>query len=439
MFFLECWTRGPSSLLASLRSLSNTLTELSLEYRHPLASKNRYRLCDVMEVCPNLVSIRMCCGDVDMSSVTKIYPKLVKLELRNQASNVYEGDMASVLHPFPQLRVLKLFSVSGSDIFPAIDQCCPLLQHLILSLQSRDFPHILDTPERPGLRALSVINNIDFGNFKEDDMVNYLMAHSETMEVLDITSHFAFRAPNDLLRREASQQVTFKQLRRISYPFDAQEGLVSFILWVIQRAPHLESIECVTGPQQVRIMQELIRPHHHACLKRLGMRPTRSTLEGEARLIQHHLDLGQQSNLRELKVSFPENFIHNSWLPLILQLTQLTTLELSARLDQGFVSWKPFMSKLADGCPGLEQLTMTNDSRTMNINAVNPMYRHSNLKRIVINCRAIYGDLSFFCQRFTKLDSLHLKVTKYNWEDIHRLERGSFKLVLTPKRARGPS
>ncbi|KAJ8652796.1 hypothetical protein O0I10_011535 [Lichtheimia ornata] len=435
---IESITRGPSLLLSSLRSLSYTLTDLDIEYGHRLTPKKRYRLRDVMEGCPHLVSLRMCRGNVDMSSVTKTYPKLIKLELQNVSSNVYDGDMASVLHPFPQLRVLKLLPVSSSGLFPAIDSCCPVLQQLILSWQSSDFADLMDIPERPGLRALSMSNMLGFGNFAENDMLEYLIKHSDTMEVLDIPYEYAFKTPKDLLQQEASRQVTFKQLRRISYPFDAKEGLVPFILWIIQCAPHLESIGTVAGPQQAPIMQELIRPRH-ANLMQLGIRATRSILDDEERLIQHHLDLGEHSNMRELKIYFPEHFAHHAWLPLIPQLTQLTTLELSTDVQQGFLSLESFMSKLADGCPSLEQLTMTHDGQSMNMNTVDPMYRHNNLKRIVIDCRAIHGDVTLFCGHFTNLESLHLKLMKYDWEDIERLQRGSFRLTFTLKRVRIPA
>lgn len=185
-------------------------------------------------------------------------------------------------------------------------------------------------------------------------------------------------------------------------------------------------------------MQQLTQPQH-ANLKRLGMRAKSFRFEEEEQLIQHHLDLGQQSNLTEMKVHFTEHFSLGLWLPLIPQLTQLTLLELSTEAPQGFLYLTPFFEMLADGCPSLEQLVLTQDARSTNINAVDPMDRHNNLKRIVIDCKAIHGDMPRFCQTFTKLESLHLKATKYDWEDIECLQRGSFKLVFTPKRFHIPA
>lgn len=200
-------------MLTSLRLLSNTLTDLDIEYGQNTQPRKRYRLCDILDACPYLVSLRLFRADVDMASVTKTYPKLIKLTLHNHGK-MYEGDMASLLHPFPQLHSLDLYPLFRSDSYRAIDQCLPLLQHLLLSgCRPPHFPHIMDTPERPGLRALSITTGHKFGYVRDDDMVEYLMEHSETIEALDITTKGGFGVPKDLLQQTASQQVTFKQLR----------------------------------------------------------------------------------------------------------------------------------------------------------------------------------------------------------------------------------
>ncbi|KAJ8652795.1 hypothetical protein O0I10_011534 [Lichtheimia ornata] len=431
----ESTARGHASLLSSLRSLSNTLTELEIEYGYHTTPKQRYRLCDLLDACPNLVSISVGRGDIDMSSVTKTYPKLIKLALRNRDPEVNEGNVSSLLQPFPQLRVLKLLPVSGSEIFSAIDQHCPLLQHLILSSGPVEFPDILHTPERTGLRALSVPTSDYLGRFKEDDMVQYLVKHSETIEAFDVGEIFGFYTPNDLLHQAASQQVTFKQLRRISYPGGAEEGLVSFILWIIQHAPHLESIDTVAGPHQTRIMQELCKPTY-SHLKRLGMRGCYAMLEEEERLIQHHLELREQSSLKEMKIDIFEDTLDDiPLLSVIPGLKQLTTLELYTEHPHYCRSWELIMSQLAEGCPALEQLTVsTNTSRPLFFNDINHMSSHRNLKRIVINAFEMCGDVLQFRERFKDLESFHLNIYKYHWSTIDLLENGAFHFVFSLKK-----
>lgn len=436
MYYLESTGREHSALLASLRTLSNTLTDLEIEYGGYEAPTKSYRLCDVLEACPNLVSIRMKHGDVDMSSVNKTYPKIVKLDLWNKVMVANKDNISTLLRPFPQLRLLRMCPIPRSDFLPMIDQHCPLLQQLILTFQSPPFFDILDTEERTGLRGLSVPTIYYGESFTEDDTVRYVMKHSETLEAFGVMGRYGFRSPNNLLEDVDCQQVTFKQLRQIHFLKDADESLTPFVLWMIQHAPHLESVETVFGPQQASIMQELTRPQH-ANLKRLRMQANYypSGYEGEERLIKHHLELGQQSNLTELKIHISHRVLKETWLILIPRLTQLTTLEFSTLLDHHTLEslQQSLMKDLADGCPSLEQLTMISGRYPMDFGVLYPMDRHTNLKSIVINCPEIHGDVSSFSQRFTKIESLHLSVCKYSLADIDSLEKGSFNLVFTDK------
>lgn len=146
-------------------------------------------------------------------------------------------------------------------------------------------------------------------------------------------------------------------------------------------------------------------------------------MEDEERLIQHHLDLGQRSSLTEMKIRIPENFSYDSWLAVIPHLSQLTTLEVNAEgCYQGFSERiYPLMEMLADGCPALEQLTMIR-GWPMHLSDLYPMDCHRNLKRIVIDCSELRGDASTFCQRFTNIESLHLRVGGYRLKDIDSLD-----------------
>lgn len=434
MYRLESIRRGSSLLLSSLRLLSDTVTDLRIEYGYNKSPKMRYRLCDILEACPNLESIRMDDGDIDMASVTKAYPKVIKLELLNMQNRVKLDNVSALLQPFPRLRLLKIApGLSESFFLPIIDQHCPLLEELILWGRSPHSFGNFDAPERKGLRALIVPTTQHGDNFKEDDIVQYLMKHSETLETFGVVATRGFGKPKSLLQHASSQKVTFKRLRQIHYPPDVDESLVSFLLWVIQHAPHLEFVDTVAGHQQTRIMQELIRPEH-AHIKRLGMEVRPSRFHKEEEFIQHHMRLGQQSNLTEMKIYLPPQYLHDSWLRLIPRLTQLVTLEFCAILNHlAFKSLSPLMEKLADGCPALEQLTMTSNLHVIRLSDLYPMDRHRNLKGIVINCQEMLGDTSTFRQRFTNIESLHLTLCRYRLEDIDDLEKGSFKFVFTER------
>ncbi|CDH59316.1 predicted protein [Lichtheimia corymbifera JMRC:FSU:9682] len=429
---VESISRGPTMLLSSLRSLSNSLTDLDLEYGRYLPAKKPYRLRDVLDACPHLVSIRVSCGDIDMASVTKTYPKITKLEVWNREAEVTRHHILSLFRPFPNLRYLKLYPPFGSFILPVIDQHCPLLQQLILTGRTPDFYGIDDMPEgnTPGLRVLSVPADDFNDGFTEDDIVQYVMKHSETLEAFGIVASTGFSEPWTLLEQAASQKVTFKQLRQINHLDDSDDSLVSFLLWMIQHAPYLESVETVAGPEQIPIMHELTQPQH-AHVKRLGMQASLFPVGEEEDLIQYHIDLGKQSNLTELKIHIPREFENDSWIALVPQLTQLETIEFCTNRMDGFKPLDVLMPHLADGCPALETLIMTSKADIVDFSDLYPMDRHRNLKHIVINCSDIFGSAPTFCRRFTNIESLRINASTYFVPHLDILENASFEFVFT--------
>ncbi|KAJ8658049.1 hypothetical protein O0I10_006320 [Lichtheimia ornata] len=428
---VESISRGPTLLLSSLRSLSNTLTDLDLEYGRYLPAKKPYRLCDILDACPNLLSIRISCGDIDMSSTSKTYPKIIKLEVWNRDAEVTQDNILSLFGPFPNLRYLKLYPPLGSFMLPVIDQHCPLLQQLILTGRTPDFYDVDDMPEgNTGLRLLSVPTSDFDDGFKEDEMVQYLIKHSETLEAFGIVASSRFSEPRTLLQDATSQQVTFKVLRQINYLHDSEESLISFLLWMIQHAPCLESVETISGIDQAPIMEELTRSNHKH-LKRLGMKASLFPADVEEGFMQHHVNLGQQSNLTELKIEIPIEFKYDSWIALVPRLTQLTTIEFCTSRMYGFKSLDSLMPQLANGCPALEKLIMSSEMEPMRFSDLYPMDRHRNLKHIIIKCEDIYGGGTTFRERFTNIESLHLSALRYSSADIDSLEKASFKFVFT--------
>lgn len=155
-------------------------------------------------------------------------------------------------------------------------------------------------------------------------------------------------------------------------------------------------------------------------------------------LVQHHLDLGQGSNLTELKIQIPSELEEDSWISLVPRLTQLTTTEFCTTLCYGFKALESVMPLFADGCPALETLIMTNELEVMDFRDLYPMDRHRNLKHIVISCSEIYGNASMVRRRFTSIKSLHLSAIRYNLEDVSTLEKASFEFVFTEKLSDDP-
>ncbi|KAJ8652817.1 hypothetical protein O0I10_011556 [Lichtheimia ornata] len=434
----ESISRGPELLYSALRTLGNTLTNLHIEYGLHFAQMECYRLCDILDACPNLVSIRMVRGDIDMSTVTKTYPKLTTLDVSkpDDIDMVNQEIISCLLRHFPQLRVLKMSPVSGSDIFPAVDQHCPLLQQLILTDRPFDQPYIQGIQEdTTGLRVLCMATPDESSNYNEDDMVRYMMKHSNTMEVFEMVFGKGFTTDGGmLLEQDATKKVTFNNLREIQYPANVNDRFITFAMWMMQHAPQLESMGTVTGPGQQRVFQELMKPAH-SHVKRIVMKADREECDEEEEFIQHHVDLGVRSKLQEIKVILSHS---SPWLWSLPYLSKLTSLELCGEGFGAFEILEEFTEELNDGCPALEQLTLTNNTGSPgSFYDVIPMCLHRNLKRIIITANDMRGGGAYsFATDFRTLESLHLNLYRFDPSDIADLEKGSFKLVCTQRKCR---
>ncbi|CDH54848.1 predicted protein [Lichtheimia corymbifera JMRC:FSU:9682] len=154
-----------------------------------------------------------------------------------------------------------------------------------------------------GLRVLRVAaTSEESGNYNKDDMMRYMMKHSNTMEIFELAYGKGFNADGGmLLEQETTKKVIFNNLREIQYPVDVNDRFITFALWMMQHAPQLESVGTVTGLNQQRIFQELMKPTQ-SHLKRIVMKADRAESSNDARFLHHHVGLGNRSKLQEIKV-----------------------------------------------------------------------------------------------------------------------------------------
>lgn len=404
-----------------------------------------------MNVCPNLMAISFPLWDMDMDGASLVYPSIIKL-----TTNLYmaKDTLSPILRHFPNLKYLRLGYVSNSAMLSVIQQYCPLLQQLFVSAQyvyDDDDDAIIRDHQEKGLRLLHLCGDKRYQLcvqprseiekrrqvFSENDLVRLIMQHAETLETITMESKYALEAPSMILRSTTTRQVTFKRLREIRYPFNSRKNLLSFLIWIIRNAPHLESIKTVYGTWQACVMRELLRPRRqHRHLKRIGLRADDTDQVNEEQFIQHHIQLDQQSSLKEITLTLDlEQLSSSSWLHLIPRLTRLTHLEI--RCDDSHVLdhvVSPFIAEVASKCLALERFTLSSPTLPIAYDDVIGICSHSNLKALVIDAEKLDGDAHSFVRDCQHIQSLHLKLDTFNKEDIDTLRMGSFKLLCTQRR-----
>lgn len=372
-----------------------------------------------------------------MSSVTtKTYPKLTTLgvHIPHKIIRMDQGIVSSLLQHFPQLRILKLSPISGWDILPAVDQHCPFLQQLILTGHWVDHPHMPIMHDDTGLRVLRVAPSEEPRNNNDDDIMQYMMKHSHTMEIFEFAYGKGFNTVGEMLLPEQVGKVIFNNLREIQYPANVNDAFITFALWMMQHAPQLESVGTVTGLNQQRVLQELMKPTQ-SHLKRIVMISDGAESSDEESFLQHHIRLGNRSKLQEIKAILSYDA---PWIWSLPSLSQLTSLELYGDTPGSFEFLEEFTEGLSHGCPALEQLTLTNTTgNPCSFDDIMPMCEHRNLKRIVITANEMRrGGAYSFSSEFRTLQSFHLNLYRFKPSDIADLEKGSFTLVCTQRKSR---
>ncbi|KAJ8652752.1 hypothetical protein O0I10_011634 [Lichtheimia ornata] len=428
----ESVTRTSDQLLPALRAWSNTLRHLNLEYQRNEIPTHRYRLCDILDACANLTSISMRCNDTNLPFLfTMHYPKIIKLDLWVTQFRFNKARIAPLLKPFPRLRSLRLRPSPGSDIFPAIQRYCPRLQQLFADCVCLHLPD-LPKDQGKGLRVLCVAQGIGHAKFNEDALLRFMMQHSDTLETFITGSDGLDFMARRLL--DAQTTTTFNRLLHIRIPFIIRSSnLNPFLIWMVQHAPNLESIDTLWSSEQQPVIEALLE---HPRFRHIGFRLPSWSEHIKKQFIMHHLSLGDRSNLQEMTIHFEGSSGSDSWLYKVPQLTQLKAFEL--HFDRPITIHKaiPLILKLAEACISLERLTLACDRWTIGYDLIGKIKLHPNLRRLVIDAEALEGHPSAIGSNFDGLESLHLRLYEFNWEDMDILRKRRYALTCEKRKYR---
>lgn len=438
--FAGVYSRPFTKLWTLLHALGASLTQLTIDYGGWDKDGKPTQLCDYLDECPNLVALSISYDDFNPTSVSCTYPRLKKLDLIHVKMRM---DMRTFLRPLPQLQLLSIIPAPRSSILPDIDQSCPLLQQLLLAkhfYQNR--PDISDIREDSRLRVVTVTDPGKRKKFKGDDMLRYIVKHRDTIERIDIESRFVFSVPSTILHHESTLDIIFMRLRQIHYPAHAVECYMPFIVWLLQHAPQLESIQTVHGRLQEPVFEELMSGTHRH-FKSIGLKANSRSQRNEQQFIQYHLNLGHQSNLEEIHIEIEEEPPSDSWILLIPQLTQLSHIEVRFGESPGtdgegtrYGEVASFISNIASGCPGMKRFTLTAPTSEVHYTIFPTMAAHTNLKMLVITAHHLSGAdsrLPSSIQGFQQLQVLHLTLYSLDAQVHTLLNTGSFQFIYNQK------
>ncbi|KAJ8652818.1 hypothetical protein O0I10_011557 [Lichtheimia ornata] len=287
------------------------------------AVRHNYSLDEIMETCPNLVSLKWS-GWVLNGGTTKQYHQLRVLQLPDD-----EDEIDELLVKLPCLVVLSIRGIRNVDYFNRVSNYCPSLKCLKYNAAHDDlieWPYEWDTGLQQGIQDLSFYEQPH--NRRTEHVIDPLVHVSKTLKHLHIGEniygdrHDPMFLPHD---------TTFPHLIHLTCDPEYRDDELDLFLDVLRRSPCLERIKSLQSsvkwyePEPVDCMASCTRLVEANVI----MDEDHQDVEALKRFLNTHIQRGNSSTLRSLEISLWTEECAYVLLPLITQLALLEELHLA--------------------------------------------------------------------------------------------------------------
>lgn len=363
-----------------LRLVGDTLTHLELISISPL------QLRDLFNTCPKLTSLRLkYVNAIPPSSDSLKYPRLTHLALHGLMPDALsKGNLIRILSIFPGLVSLQISPMPDSSFLPALQEYCPSLRTLSYG---RELDIMGDVVHVKG-KGITVAQVGEGSMFVQDHLITFLRQHAHTLKELDLDIHIDEDASSTwelsdckFTRQGNPSSISFENLETLRFA-EEDDSTMPCLEWIMTNAPKLESISLPESFYTTNILAPLKNVKH---LKKIRINDANGYSDDGAmeQFLNHHIALGDQSTLEEVKIYFDTyDMTSVSWLPLLSQLKRLKTLHLFSEFVKGQCA--SFLNQLGKGCPALEHLTLGYDQANFEHGMIAAFGTHPNLKEFHI-------------------------------------------------------
>ncbi|KAI7873822.1 hypothetical protein K492DRAFT_211916 [Lichtheimia hyalospora FSU 10163] len=383
-----------------------------------------FRLFELLDHCPTLVHLKVSkpLSTAVQANTHKSYPNLVHLEWMNGNS------LETYIHHFPNLTILQVSNPPSLAALNIIYQGCPKLQQLHIS-RSYNILDLIDVNmkkrDEQGLVLLWIEAFLVNGDYLQQLMIQY----GNTVEECILQGYLR-------VNNTVNQNLEFKRLKSLTYRSHGSSGCSPSIEWVINHSLNLESYSNSRGP----VTGPCLRTLMHRPLRRIELECINSPQNYEYEFIQHHVKLGVESHLQELKCHIHGCTKDSLWIHSISGLKQLKSLELHVGYDLiksgrdgeniDVHALARLSINLSQGCPSLEKITVLTRLGPSK-EWILPLSNHASLKHLVIGASTVPNDTLVELERFRSLELLHLKLGTYDPEAMEHLKRKLCNLIVS--------
>ncbi|CDH54798.1 predicted protein [Lichtheimia corymbifera JMRC:FSU:9682] len=408
------------SLLNGLQLISDSLTHLSIE------GHNGLRLYDILESCPNLVSLEAEEIDAQMSSLpSSHHRKITHLALHDVPATAYNYDeMDDLLSRFPSLLSFEITPIPDSAILMTLHKHCPYLQVLYFGERSDHLYNSDVHSHRKGIKFAHLGGYYGEEPYVQDDLIQFFYFHRDSLEEIvfkgdinvgddaywklesgRVVQQRAYSEPLSPASDPIQSEGSFLRLSSINFSGTDPSPSIGIIAWLISNAPNLKAIIVNESALQPDVANVMITSKHLSKLE--IVRETSSyDYRGIIRFLEYHIGIGEASTLNEITITTRRMSPESTWIPLISKLQCLKNLKLHARFIP--TDCLPAMDEIRRGCPALEELTLGVRGCNIGDGIINSFCQHSNLKCLRIGSDSLHPVNLMLIALYSRLDSLYL-------------------------------
>lgn len=359
-------------LVESLKLIGQSLTDLTVLHCPGI------RLCDILETCPNLVSLKTSSVDIVMPlSPSSLYPKMEHLVLDDipDSARTYDS-MVDVISEFPSLLSLGVSPTPYSFPLISVHEYCPYLQVMFCETMRDDVDTRNLRPDRKGITSAYLGSG---GFYLQDDLIDYLLQNRNTIQVFEFGAELEDGhdpiwniSSGRLMRRQqqssqldpSPSEILFPHLIQLDFRNLSTQQSMPLLKWIVLNAPNLKVIQLDDIQFTPDITDALIKMKHLSKIQ-LDFKnyvfygvDMPDSYTGVTQFFEHHIAMGDQSTLQHLGILFDDLHISQfEWLSMLSRLRRLKNLELSTTMAMTG-HCKQVMAEIFQGCPALETLTL---------------------------------------------------------------------------------
>lgn len=386
-----------------LDSMSPTLTHLkiSLFFERIESADAIHLMSDILDRCPHLVSFDMEWLDIATPlTLTHDYPKLTHLGLLDIIgdSNIYNC-MENILSHLPSLLTFCVHPMPDSRILPTIHQHCPKLK--VIRYGDNISTHFVKDNQQQGLQELTI--GPHGTKYSSDVIVSTLAQYSESLQELDLRGDSV--EDDDTAIFSSKSQLVLRKLSQL-YVSSNNDSILPLASWIIRHAPHLRTIMAhqLAGGNNDDLINAITGLSH---LQRLSVMPMSYHSQSFCRLIEHHVQLGNRSTLRELEISISNL---SQWMIPLTHLGQLRSLKIIIFSGVPPSDIKAIISALSQGLPLLESLVLRFTFTDIPDGAISACHVHPTIQSLILRATSMTDKDLLSLIKFPKLQSLVLDV-----------------------------